>query len=74
MAKTMKVCRRYLTHVQKSVFEGDLTEGKLVLLKKDLSKVFDKERDFIIVYALSEGSKWQREILTNTPDPTSNIL
>lgn len=74
LVKIMKTCRKYLSHVQKSVFEGELTEGKLVLLKRDLAKIVDKERDFIIVYALNEGSKWQRDILTNTPDPTNNIL
>lgn len=28
--KVMKVCRKYLTHDQKSVFEGMITEKKLL--------------------------------------------
>ena len=34
VAKVMKTCRKYLTHVQKSVFEGMITEGKLNRLKE----------------------------------------
>ena len=29
VSKVMKVCRKYLIHVQKSVFEGNLTEVAL---------------------------------------------
>ena len=35
VSKVMKTCRKYLTHVQKSVFEGMITEGKLAQLKSD---------------------------------------
>ena len=31
--KILKTCRKYLRHVQKSVFEGNLTEAKLKRLK-----------------------------------------
>ncbi|WP_272946671.1 CRISPR-associated endonuclease Cas2 [Calderihabitans maritimus] len=74
LAKTMKTCRKYLTHVQKSVFEGDLPEGKLALLKRDLKSTVDRERDFVIIYTLNDGSKLQRDIITNTPDPTDNFI
>ena len=39
VAKVMKTCRKYLTHVQKSVFEGMITEGKLKRLKEELDKL-----------------------------------
>ena len=29
-----KTCKKYLTHIQKSVFEGNLTQLKLMKLKK----------------------------------------
>ena len=35
VTKTMKICRKYLTHVQNSVFEGMITEGKLNKLKPE---------------------------------------
>ncbi|MGL5084364.1 MAG: CRISPR-associated endonuclease Cas2, partial [Clostridium sp.] len=27
--KVFKVCKKYLTHIQNSVFEGELTEGQI---------------------------------------------
>jgi len=70
----MKTCRRYLTHVQKSVFEGDITEGKLVLLKQELLKILHKKRDFVIIYGLKDGTNLDRDIITDTPDPTNNFI
>ncbi len=74
LVKTMKVCRKYMTHVQRSVFEGDITEGQMLLLKKEILRVIDNERDFVIIYHIPDGSKLKRDILTNTPDPTDNFL
>ncbi|WP_338834075.1 CRISPR-associated endoribonuclease Cas2 [Moorella humiferrea] len=74
LVKTLKTCRKYLIHIQKSVFEGDLTEGKIALLKKELNRVLDIDRDFVVIYTLAEGVKINRDIITNTPDPTDNFL
>lgn len=70
----MKTCRKYLTHIQRSVFEGDITEGQLVFLKNELLGQVDKDQDFVIIYNLPDGVKLNRDIITNTPDPTSNFL
>ena len=39
--KVTKTCRRYLTHEQKSVFEGVITKAKLDRLKEELKKLVD---------------------------------
>ena len=44
-SKVMKVCRRYLTYQQRSVFEGVITIAKLKKLKKELQKINDVKRD-----------------------------
>ena len=31
--KVFKICKKYLAHIQKSVFEGNITEGQLKQLK-----------------------------------------
>jgi len=74
LAKALKTCRKYLTHVQKSVFEGELTEGKSIMLTKELESFIDRNKDFVIMYQLNDGVKLQRNILTNTADPTDNFL
>ena len=34
--KVLKICRKYLIHIQRSVFEGTITEAKLQKLKSEL--------------------------------------
>ena len=50
--KVMKICRKYLHHVQNSVFEGDITEGKLQRLKKEIESVIVLNEDAICIYKL----------------------
>ncbi len=46
----MKTCRRYLTHEQKSVFEGVITKAKLDRLKEELKKLVDTNEDSVCIY------------------------
>lgn len=48
----MKICRKYLVHVQKSVFEGFLTEKKLEHLKSEIDNVIQAETDAVCIYRL----------------------
>jgi CRISPR-associated protein Cas2 len=74
LIKIMKTCRKYLTHVQKSVFEGDITEGKLSLLKNEIENIVDKDKDFVIIYSTRTSSLLARDIITDTHDPTDNFI
>ena len=49
-ARVMRICKKYLKHVQKSVFEGSITEAKLNKLKKELFRAIVKDEDSIIIY------------------------
>lgn len=40
VSKVMKICRKYMVHVQKSVFEGNVTEAKLENLRKICKRYF----------------------------------
>lgn len=50
VSKVMKTCRKYMVHVQKSVFEGNVTEAKLEKLKKDLQKILHTDEDSACIY------------------------
>ncbi len=45
-----KVCRRYLYWVQNSVFEGELTRGRLNRLIQELERVIDRDYDSVVIY------------------------
>ena len=72
--KVRKIVRRYITHVQKSVFEGELTKSKLERMKAEILSVIEKDRDSVIFYVLGDNAKYERHLLTDVPDPTDNIL
>ena len=61
--KVFKICKKYLSHFQKSVFRGEITPSKLILLKKELNKIIDKEEDFICIVKLLNGNVFGEEIL-----------
>lgn len=72
--KVRKIAKRYINHVQKSVFEGNITKSKLERLKSELLQVINKKEDSLIIYIFDDLVDYKREILTEEEDPTSNIL
>jgi CRISPR-associated protein Cas2 len=63
VAKFLKTCRKYLTWVQCSVLEGELTGAQLERLKVDLRKVMDPEEDSIILYGFRTKAYFKREVI-----------
>ena len=71
VAKALKICRKYLTWIQNSVFEGDIGEANLKKLKKELAQVIDKETDSVIIYRFNSLNYSKREVMgieKNTQD------
>ena len=48
--KALKLCRKYLHHVHKSVFDGRLTPSELEKLEAGLAKIIDAETDTVRIY------------------------
>lgn len=61
--RVFKICKKYLSHFQKSVFRGEITPSKIILLRKDLKKVIDKNEDFICIIKLMNENVFEEEIL-----------
>jgi CRISPR-associated protein Cas2 len=49
-----KVCKKYLTWVQKSVFEGEITEANLLRLINEIKEVIDESQDSVLIYNLEQ--------------------
>lgn len=71
--KVLKICRKYLTHTQKSVFEGAITESKLKKLKSELQAVIDYDDDSICIYSFGNTVGLVKEKIGVCPD-NSNII
>ncbi|MGX7418970.1 CRISPR-associated endonuclease Cas2 [Carnobacterium gallinarum] len=69
-----KICKKYLTHVQKSVFEGELTPALLKQLELELEPFIRKDLDSIMIFK-SRNKKWlEKEFWGVEEDLTSNFF
>ena len=64
---------RYLTHVQKSVFEGTITEARLRKLKREMERVIDANEDSIIIYRF-ETLKYSSKEVIGIYEESDNFL
>lgn len=63
VAKALKICRKYLNWVQNSVFEGELTNSSLFILKKELGELLKPTEDSIIIYEFRSLAYYKRETM-----------
>ncbi|NLM96559.1 MAG: CRISPR-associated endonuclease Cas2 [Halanaerobiaceae bacterium] len=69
VAKALKTCRKYLTWVQNSVFEGEITDAKYKKLKYDFEKIMNKEEDSVLIYILRTTKYYKRECIGKEKNP-----
>lgn len=69
-----KICKKYLSHVQKSVFEGELTPSLLKQLEMELANHIRSDIDSVMIFK-SRNKKWlEKEFLGIDNDATSNFF
>lgn len=69
-----KTCKKYLTNIQKSTFEGELKESEYMKLKMELNKYIRKNKDSLLVFK-SRNQRWlEKEYLGLVDDKTSNFF
>jgi CRISPR-associated protein Cas2 len=59
--KILRICRQYLHHVQRSVFEGELSVGQLRRLRSAVEGVIDSTYDHVLMYSFPPGTTAQRQ-------------
>ncbi|MFZ8847528.1 MAG: CRISPR-associated endonuclease Cas2 [Candidatus Hydrothermia bacterium] len=59
--KVHKICSKYLTWIQNSVFEGEITEAQLRMLKDEIKEIIDEKEDSIIIYKFRTKAYYERE-------------
>ena len=72
--KVFKICKKYLSHFQKSVFRGEMTPSRFIQLRKELNQVIVKEEDFICIIKLMNDNVFGEEILGNASNDTGEDL
>ena len=74
LSKTFKTCKKYLSHIQNSVFEGELSKSQITKLQYELNDIIRKDRDSVIIFK-SRNEKWlEKEMWGLNNDKTSNFI
>ena len=74
LSKTFKTCKKYLSHIQNSVFEGELSKSQITKLQYELNDIIRKDRDSVILFK-SRNEKWlEKEMWGVDTDKTSNFI
>lgn len=74
LSKTFKTCKKYLSHIQNSVFEGELSNSQIVKLQYELNDIIRRDKDSIILFK-SRSNKWlEKEMWGIDIDKTSNFI
>jgi CRISPR-associated protein Cas2 len=67
----LRVCRQYLHHVQRSVFEGELSPAQLRRFRTAVEQVIDATYDHVLVYTFAPGTTaYRQEWGVPEPAPT----
>ena len=74
VAKMLKLCRKYLSKIQNSVFEGEITDAKLKELQIRAENIIDSNFDSIIIFK-NRDEKWlNKQIIGKERSSISNYL
>lgn len=71
-AKVMKVMRKYLFHVQESVFEGELNPNQLVRLENELSAIITESDSIHFYYTYNNKNMYKKTL--GKGSGASNVL
>ena len=72
--KVFKICKKYLTHIQHSVFEGNISTPKITALKNELKQFIRKDVDSVILFS-SRDERWlKKEFIGLNDDKTSRFI
>ena len=72
--KVLKFLRKYLTWIQNSVFEGNVTDAELFKIKNGLRELTDSQEDSIIFF-IARSDKWvKKEIMGIEKNSTDNFI
>lgn len=72
--KVRQYLRQYLTWIQNSAFEGELTKGQLERIKTKLGKLIDQDEDSVIIFTASSRKWVGREVLGVEKAEVSTIV
>ncbi len=69
----LKIFRKYMHHIQNSVFEGEMTPASYQKLRYEVSRLCHEEMDSVIFFELN-GKYMHKEIIGTEKHSASNFI
>lgn len=73
-SNVFKRCKKYLSHVQNSVFEGEITAVQLKKLQNEIKPYIDQDYDSVIVFKTRQEKWLNKELWGKQEDKISFFL
>ena len=73
LRKIFKTMKKYLIHIQRSVFEGELSKAQYENLKVEVGKIIDKKLDSVI-YFKSREIRWLEKHLQGIKENKTDYI
>lgn len=74
VGKVLKKLREYLDWTQNSVFEGEITEGKLSKCISELDRIINKKEDSIYLYQINNPRNIKKIVYGQEKSPIDLFL
>jgi len=74
VGKVLKLFRKYLTWIQNSVFQGDITKAKLEELQMKLLDLIDSDYDSVVFFRFRSNKMFKKDFVGRPFDPFNNII
>jgi len=74
VGKMLKLCRKYLSWIQNSVFEGEISQAKLEELKIKALDIMNQEVDSLIIFQTRQEKWLKKEVVGKERSATDNIM
>jgi CRISPR-associated protein Cas2 len=74
VSRVHKFLKRHLNWVQNSVFEGELTDAQIEMVRSGLNKILVEDKDSVLIY-IARDEKWlTKQVLGRERGDTKNLL
>lgn len=72
--RVFKVCKKYLSHHQNSIFRGEITPSKLIKLKSEIQRIIESSEDYVTIIKMVSENVFAEEDWGVVKDSESLIL
>jgi len=72
--RVFKYCGRFLTWVQNSVFEGEVTQSQLARIERGISRIIEPDYDSVLIYVLRDNNWLDRRSLGARKGEPTNLI